>query len=364
LLAGFKLFILYEQMEQSMKLANNIRIRLIGILVITLLRYSFTSFEMLSGTKPFIWGEFATNMGFSILVSVLIWEGTRAAVVFSNRWYSLGKLSGKRFALEALMVLIVNIITYIITMMVAYFGFSLPMDGPWAYLIFGLFDRLLYSILVAAFYELLLFMEAWKKAVQEAESLKKINLAVQLDSLKNQVKPHFLFNSLNTLTALVERDTQVAVAFIAQLSKVYRYLLQSSEKNLSSLSQELEFTRAYFFLLQTRFQEGLNLQIQVEEKYLSCLIPPLTLQILVENAVKHNQVSSRKPLQVSITLEEGNWLVVQNNLQPKRIAVASNGMGLSNISAKYKLLNQPEVIIMQEATAFTVKVPLLKSTNH
>jgi LytS/YehU family sensor histidine kinase len=186
---------------------------------------------------------------------------------------------------------------------------------------------------------------------------------VQLDSLKNQVKPHFLFNSLNTLTALVEKDTTAAVTFIAQLSKVYRYLLQSNEKELILLGQEIEFTKAYFFLLQTRFQEGLLLQIEVPEKYLNYLIPPLTLQILMENAVKHNQVSSRKPLQVGIHIEEDNWLVIQNNLQPKRMAVASNGMGLTNISAKYQLLSQPQVLILHETNTFTVKVPLLKPTN-
>ncbi len=345
-----------------MNLASNIRIRIIGILVISVLRWSFTSASMLSGDKAFSWQEFWSNTGFSLLTAVLVWEGTRAVVMYYNRWSTLGKLSGKRFALEALLVLIINGITYMLTM-VAVFGVSLQIDGPFAYLVFGLFDRFLYGILVAAFYELLLFMEAWKKAVQEAEGLKKINVMVQLDSLKNQVKPHFLFNSLNTLTALVEKDTTAAVTFIAQLSKVYRYLLQSNEKELILLGQEIEFTKAYFFLLQTRFQQGLFLQIEVPEKYLNYLIPPLTLQILVENAVKHNQVSSRKPLQVDIHIEESNWLVIRNNLQPKRMAVASNGMGLANISAKYQLLSQPQVLILQEANTFTVKVPLLKPTH-
>jgi sensor histidine kinase YesM len=318
---------------------------------------------MLSGDKAFSWQEFWNNVGFSVLTAVLIWEGTRAVVVYYNRYSSLGKLSGKRFALEALLVLSVNGITYMGTMVLV-FGLSLEIDGPWQYLVFGLFDRFLYGLLVAAFYELLLFMEAWKKAVQEAEGLKKINVMVQLDSLKNQVKPHFLFNSLNTLTALVEKDTAAAVMFIAQLSKVYRYLLQSNEKELISLGQELEFNRAYFFLLQTRFGEGLCYHVNVADEYLSCLIPPLTLQMLVENAVKHNQVSVRKPLQIHITVEEGNRLVVQNNLQPKRMAVASNGLGLSNIAAKFHLLNQPEVIILHQAMDFIVKVPILKPTNQ
>jgi sensor histidine kinase YesM len=357
------LFILYQQSGNIVNLASNIRIRLIGILVVSFMRWSFTSASMLSGDKAFVWQEFWSNVGFSVLTAVLTWEGTRAVVIYYNRWSTLDKLSGKRFALEALLVLLINGITYMLTMF-AVFGLSLQIDGPFVYLIFGLFDRFLYGILVAAFYELLLFMEAWKKAVQEAESLKKINVMVQLDSLKNQVKPHFLFNSLNTLTALVEKDTTAAVTFIAQLSKVYRYLLQSNEKELISLGQELEFTRAYFFLLQTRFGEGLIFNVEVADKYLTCMIPPLTLQILVENAVKHNQVSRRKPLHIGITVEEDNRLVVHNNLQPKRMAVPSNGMGLSNISAKFQLLNQPEVVILHQAMDFIVKVPILKPINN
>jgi LytS/YehU family sensor histidine kinase len=142
---------------------------------------------------------------------------------------------------------------------------------------------------------------------------------------------------------------------------VYRYLLQSNEKELIHLSQELQFAEAYFFLLQTRFGDGINLRIDVPEEYLDYTIPPLTLQMLLENAVKHNQVSARKPLQISISEEEGE-LVVKNTNQPKRSAVSSNGMGLSNIAAKYKLLNQSELTIIHDEESFTVKLPLLKPT--
>jgi LytS/YehU family sensor histidine kinase len=216
----------------------------------------------------------------------------------------------------------------------------------------------LYGVLIAAFYELLFFMGAWQKATQETEELKKINLQVQLESLKNQVKPHFLFNSLNTLTGLVEKDAARAVKFIAELSNVYRYLLQSNEKEVVPLAQELQFTQAYVFLLQTRFGAGLSLQVDVPEPFALDLVPPLTLQLLVENAVKHNQVSVRKPLQVCITATD-SFLTVQNNKQLKRSA-ASTGMGLSNIAAKYRLLNQPDIIILDEESRFTVKVPLIK----
>jgi LytS/YehU family sensor histidine kinase len=228
------------------------------------------------------------------------------------------------------------------------------------YHLFGLINILIYGLLAAAFYELLIYMEAWKKANKEAEQLKKANLMSQLDSLTNQVRPHFLFNSLNTLTALVEKDTEQAVKFIARLSDVYRYLLQGSDKELIRLAQELEFTRAYFFLLETRFGEGISLSVEVKEQQLESLIPPLTLQMLVENAVKHNQVSVRRPLSISIRTEGDGWLVVSNNTRPKRIPMPASGMGLTNIATKYKLLGQPSLLVEEGGAQFTVKVPLIE----
>lgn len=296
-----------------------------------------------------------------LLASVLIWETSRAVVLYFHRRYALSHLSTTRFGLEALALLIANGIWYSLQVIV-HEGIQVFEKVNPLFLLYGLFYTFLYGVLVAAFYELLFYMEAWKKATQEAEELKKINLMVQLESLKNQVKPHFLFNSLNTLTALVEKDAAKAVKFISELAQVYRYLLQSNEKELIALDQELQFTQAYFFLLRTRFGEAISLQIDVAESLHNCLLPPLTLQILVENAMKHNQVSVRKPLAVTIRGEGGEWLVISNNLQPKRVAAPSNGMGLSNIAAKYKLLNQPDVIIIKEADSFTVKVPLLNET--
>ena len=314
--------------------------------------------DTLAGLQLLTWGGLLSNFLWSLLTGIITWETNRAVVLFFNQRYPFGKISAERLGKEAFVVFIVNSLVYGIS--IGFFFLLTPETAPpRLYLILGLFDRFLHGMLVAAFYELLLFMEALRKATQEAEQLKKINVMMQLESLKSQVKPHFLFNSLNTLTGLVEKDTPGAVKFIAELSNVYRYLLQSSEKELIQLSQELQFTQAYFFLLQTRFGGGIRLQVNVDEKYLTHFIPPLTLQMLLENAVKHNQVSVRKPLLVTIKGEKTE-LVVTNNFQPKRSVATSNGMGLSNIAAKYKLLNHPDVVILSEDEAFTVRVPLIK----
>ncbi|HEV7332816.1 MAG TPA: histidine kinase [Flavisolibacter sp.] len=341
-----------------MNIFSNYRIRIIGALVITALRFGFQMSDTLAGLQLLTWGSVLNNFVWALLTGVITWETNRLVVLYFNRRNPLGKLSARRLGKEAIVVFVVNGLVYG-TSVAIFFILSAEAAPPKLYLILGLFDRFLHGMLVAAFYELLVFMEALRRATQEAEQLKKVNVMMQLESLKNQVKPHFLFNSLNTLTGLVEKDTPRAVKFIAELSKVYRYLLQSNEKELIQLSQELTFTEAYFFLLQTRFGEGIHLAVEVEEKYLTHFIPPLTLQMLLENAVKHNQVSARKPLLVTIKAE-GEELVVANNFQPKRSVATSNGMGLTNIAAKYKLLNQPDVVILSEEEQFTVRVPLIK----
>lgn len=344
-------------MSNSVELVQNLRIRLIGILIITALRFGFYSSDMIAGVVPFTWPALLENFLMTVLMAVTIWEATRAVVLYFNKRYPLRTISAGRFATEALFVILANFLVYALTMLV-YFMVDQRPKPPVVFILFGFLDRFLYGILVAAFYELLLFMEAWRTATREAEQLKKVNLMVQLESLKNQVKPHFLFNSLNTLTGLVEKDTVQAVKFISELSNVYRYLLQSSEKELIGLQQELQFTKAYFYLLQTRFGQGVSMNIDIDSSVLHHLIPPLTLQMLVENAVKHNQVSARKPLQINVTAN-GEWLTVQNSSQPKRQTASSNGVGLSNIAAKYRLLNQPNVEVQASDSTFSVKIPLI-----
>jgi sensor histidine kinase YesM len=225
----------------------------------------------------------------------------------------------------------------------------------------------IYNIIVVLFfvyftlgiYEMIFYFSKWQQTVVEAEELKKANLQSQFDSLRNQVSPHFLFNSLNTLSSLIEEDSQSAVLFVNQLSRVYRYLLQSNEKELTTLREELDFLDAYFFLLKTRFGDGISLDIRILPDSYQSLIPPLTLQILVENAVKHNVVSASKPLKISIYNTEPTTLTITNNFQKKTVHVTSNGMGLANIAAKFKLLNQPEINIQESETAFIVSLPLI-----
>jgi sensor histidine kinase YesM len=203
----------------------------------------------------------------------------------------------------------------------------------------------------------------WKENIQEAEQLKKANLQTQFEGLKNQVSPHFLFNSINTLSSLIHEDKERAGQFIDEMSNVYRYLLRNNEEELVSLSTELKFIQSYYHLLKTRYGNGIEMKLNIENNPEDYLLPPLTLQLLVENAVKHNNVLKEKPLVIEINTPEDGWLVVKNNLQKKTISVDSSKIGLNNIKEKFRLLEQPDVVIKETATEFIVMLPLLEVLN-
>jgi len=211
-------------------------------------------------------------------------------------------------------------------------------------------------------YELLYSLSAWKRLAVETEALKRENLLSQLESLKEQVKPHFLFNSLSTLIGLIDEDRERAKTFVEELAYVYRYLLQSSEQVLIPLAEELAFIRAYYFLLKTRFEDRLHLDIRVSEEAGRQLLPPLTLQLLVENAVKHNQVSADSPLLISIRDEGPDRMVVTNTLRRKPSAVPSTGKGIAHLTTKYTLLRYPPPGLRETADEFIVMVHLIPPT--
>lgn len=223
------------------------------------------------------------------------------------------------------------------------------------------FAGLLLNVIATSFHEGTMFFEKWKLSLVETEQLKKMNLQSQLDSLKNQVNPHFLFNSLNCLSSLIHTDPDKASDFLDEMSKVYRYLLRSNENELTPLSGELQFVGSFFHMLKTRYGHGIELAIEVDDEAQELLIPPLTLQMLVENAVKHNTILKDSPLRISIRSSAQGRLLVNNNVQKKMSKILSNKIGLQNIVAKYQLLNQPDIIIDHNEQEFSVNLPLIKN---
>lgn len=213
-------------------------------------------------------------------------------------------------------------------------------------------------------YESVYFSTRWKESLIESEKLKRENLQSQFETLKTQVSPHFLFNSLNTLITIIPENPEQAVEFVQKLSGVYRYILQTKDRELVSLPQEVAFAQAYLFLMKMRFGENLHIHWQVSPEHNQARLPPLSLQMLLENAIKHNVVSAQKPLFIDIYTEAGENLVVKNNLQLKSVRLAdesdSTKLGLPNVTKRYSFLTKRPVDIMITATNFIVALPLLQ----
>ncbi|MEZ2334255.1 sensor histidine kinase [Mucilaginibacter sp. RCC_168] len=197
----------------------------------------------------------------------------------------------------------------------------------------------------------------------ELERTKSDNLEAQYELLKQQINPHFLFNSLNTLKAMVETNDKNSVDFILKLSNFYRFTLESRKLDLIHLSEELEIVEAYNFLLKARFEDGFTFTNTISEKCFGTLIPPFTLQLLIENCIKHNVVSLERPLHIKF-YEENDSLVMENQVQPKRNEESSLGVGLKNISLRYSHLLDKKIEIINDNKIFKIKLPVIHEHYH
>lgn len=223
--------------------------------------------------------------------------------------------------------------------------------------------NLMYCWLVNLLYHLInaiiFYFKEYKVSSLEAEQLKHISTQAELQLIKSQINPHFLFNNLNVLSALIMKDNTEANKFIEEFSKVYRYILSNHDKELVPLQTELDFIKPYIFLLQKRFAEGLQINVTIEEKYRDQYIIPAALQMLIENAIKHNVVSRQRPLMIDVHSNGNNTVVVSNNLQAKQTVERSTGIGLQNILKRYQLVSNKEILIKKDEARFTVTLPLI-----
>lgn len=250
-------------------------------------------------------------------------------------------------------IVIVDLLRYLISLILNYQGYV------------NLYDELIIVYFVGAivlFYNLNLIginlVNTWRTNLAELERFKKENAEFRFEALRSQLNPHFLFNSLNTLSSLVSENKDNAQDFIRQLADVYRYILDTKDNDITTLKDELEFANSFINLSKLRFGENLNVNININKEHYSKLIAPLTIQLLVENAIKHNIVSRNKPLTIDIYTEE-NDLIVKNNLQPKPTKEKSNKLGLRNISNRYDYISDRKIKIISSPDIFMVKIPLI-----
>jgi two-component system LytT family sensor kinase len=205
------------------------------------------------------------------------------------------------------------------------------------------------------------FFKSWRQAAVNEERLKREKLLIEYEALKNQVNPHFLFNSLTALSSLVYKDQEKAVIFIREFSNVFRYVLESREKEVVDLATEKKLIESVAYLYRIRYEDSLLINISLPDAVDKYIIP-MALQMLLENAIKHNTISAGKQLIVEIG-EEKDYIVVKNNLQPKKTEIVSSKIGLENIKSRYKYLSDKDVMVEVYDESFVVKIPVLNIIN-
>jgi LytS/YehU family sensor histidine kinase len=304
--------------------------------------------------------------GFNAVTWSVMWKGNEIIAINLDRRIPWLEAPGRRFlvglaAMFIYVALAASLINFVLFLILN------PKTG-----FQGISGEILESTLIASGITVVImlflysksFFKSWRQAAINVEKLKRESIASQYEVLKNQVNPHFLFNTLNALTALIYEDREKAIKFINKFSEVYRYVLDSRDKEVVAVSEELNFIRAFVYLLQVRYED--NLTVDIPGNPVEGYIPPMVLQLLVENAVKHNVIADDQHLNISIRLDDRK-VVIENNLTGKKEHRENTenpeGIGLRNIISRYEILTDRRVEVEHENRCFRVTLPVLKMEN-
>jgi sensor histidine kinase YesM len=333
---------------------RNVWSELRDIAILALLGIAMTAAGLSCNSCEFNSREFWVLGSFTSLVWVVLWKGNDYLGSYISTRISWLKFPVKRFFVGLIGTAVFTLGSIYVLSVVYKALFQVNIS-------YGVLYSVIITIIISLFMHGRAFLLNWKQSRIDSERLQRENIAAKYEGLKNQVNPHFLFNSLNALSNLVYEDQDKAVKFIKQLSEVYRYVLDTRDHEIVSLKQELKFLESYIFLQQIRFESRLRIDLDVKEQ--DVFMTPLALQMLIENAIKHNIVSADDPLTIKV-YQEDDYLVVENNLQRKTIlAEPSAGVGLENIVKRYELLTDRKVMITDGPEKFIVKLPMLTNSR-
>lgn len=296
----------------------------------------------------------------SITLFILGVEIVLAIHKWLNKVLSIEQHLYKRFIIQALITMV--IIMSIRAFLFYYFKNQLPPEVNKMFIAASFVVDFFLSLALTFMFFTRHFITVWKASLVRADKLEKEKLQVSFDNLKNQLNPHFLFNALTSLNTLIYENQDLASKFLEHLSLVYRYLLQHKNKDTVTLDTELNFIKNYVFLLETRFESTLKITFSIDDAAREMRIVPVTMQVLLENAIKHNKLSVQQPLHILVEAN-GEHLQVSNNLQVKRNLESSNKQGLENLRSLYGFLIEKPVVITETSTHFKISIPLLSNNE-
>jgi len=299
------------------------------------------------------------TLGWVVGVSILLWVGNRLITKAFNRLLPWAVYGNVRFFIHLLSGIGYSLV--VINATYAALKYTLTIDPPTRgqLIVMNVYGAAIF-IPVFSLYFSLHFLRSWRKSEIESEKFQKESMRAQLESLKGHLDPHFLFNSLNILSSLIDKDRERSKTFLQKFAEVYRLMLRSKSEDLITLREEMDFIESYSFLLQTRFGESIVFSTNVPASLYASMLPPLTIQMLVENAIKHNVITEKKPLQIAIT-GDTEWITVSNTLNERGPDTESKrGSGLENIRMRYRHFTSKVLKIEKSATDFSVTIPLLE----
>lgn len=317
------------------------------------------SLEIAFGRTLKIDSDFAIELGYYCIYCIILTGINSTYFDYVNRRANWKKLGRYRILLSALGGVVLTVIgIFLIRVMINVWIEGLSFDAFWRgerlqfYII-----SLLITLVITLFFHAVYFYKRTQENKVKEQKIIAGTASAKFETLKNQIDPHFLFNSLNVLSSLIEENPDSAQRFTASLSKIYRYVLEQKDKELVSVEEELSFARTYMNLLKMRFENSVFFDMP-ESVPVEAWVVPLSLQLLLENTVKHNVVSEQKPLQIKIFVD-GDYLVVENKLQKKEVLQGRQGVGLQNIVSRYAIITNRSVLVRQDEKAFAVSIPIL-----
>ena len=315
---------------------------------------------LMGGSLKMPFMQFVWNAGYSMSLGLPLFANGYLFKWFEKRYIDWINRPGTSVVRALLMHLLYS---SVVIWTVNWFWFIYVMDSQWdSFLQYNrgtVISEYIIFIIIASIIYAISFFKAWRNEVQQTEEVKRESLALKYKVLQDQINPHFLFNSLNVLGSLIDIDTEKAKQFTRELSKFYRDVLQFKDLDIISLKEEIDFVTKYIYLQQIRFGEALQVDIIANEKVEGKVIP-LSAQALVENAIKHNEISKANPLKIVVAISDNYELVVENNLQPKIHVEDSSKTGLKNMAGRYEYLTGKQMLITKNGGYFRVSVPLIR----
>jgi len=341
----------------SQQVLDDRMVKLIGIPALGLLIPNLTG---LISNSLYTATELVACYLFFITVAFLVWEGNVRLMYFIRARYPWSKKTYYKIIVSLFFANIVysGLVSAVLLNLWHYCSHEIRPGNE------SVLKSVLVIIIAACFitniYEILFLNREKEDTETRVEQLNVAKAQAELEALKNQIDPHFIFNSLNTLSFLITRDPKSARLYNDTLARVYRYILSNKERDLVLLREETEFISNYFYLLKIRFADAISMTIEINdlsaENY---LIPPISLQALVENAIKHNEFSEKKPLAINVSIHS-DYVIVKNDLNRRNGAQPGSKIGLSNLDNRYKLLTKRNIIVENNFESFTVKLPIIR----